>query len=570
MGTKAHLQMAIARLERDRTEIRAGRRIATTDELIFGLPFSRDDLQIDVQTWYKYGQQEGFKIADPSGRLAPLIDALGQFPTTSRAESVRDLIVELRENNDDMRENEELSTIALRLDFYAAELGDRDAAARMVAACLSRATASYLNRIWRAEALTSAAYFADQVTKFPTTATTDADRIATQRRRARSRASKAISEAVEAFGTATDAFAEWELQLAVADIAAESTRPAVDELPPAEDLDELRGGATEFPEEKKEPQASSFLVRETARVRTLADQFRKEPDFQPPGLTVVGSLRHLPSDSGKGGESIRQQFKTLEGRHIPLVGCTEPAGVYADLSDRYPWAEQAIATITKEVGRRETVRLRPTLLVGPPGSGKTKLAMELATALGLHPTKYSCAGVADSSFAGTSRQWGSARAPVSLQAIQRGMIANPAIILDEIEKTATEKRNGSLLDSLLDFLERDNAGRVFDPALECPVDLSGVVYIATANSLAGLPAPVADRFRILHVDAPGPEHLEELVTSILDDYAIEEDIDRRWIPDLDGDELEAIRTVWRGGSVRPLKAAVEATLQAREEFAPRM
>lgn len=570
MDTTDYLQMAISLLETARTEIQAGRRIGTTDELIFGLPFSRADLQIDVQQWFRYGEQESFKAADPSGRLASLIEAFSQFPTVSRGGAARDLAVELEDETDDMRESEELRTITLRLDFYGAELGDRDAATRMVSACLSRATTSFLSPVWRAEALTSAAYFADLARKHSTIATADADRIVAQRRHARERAGKAISEAVETFRTAIDAFAEWELKRAVADVSAESTKPVVDELPPAESPDDLAGIVTEFPK-KEEEEASSFLVRETARVRTLADRFRRKAEtFQPPGLTVVGSLRHLPSDSSKSGESIRSQFKSLENKHIPLVGCVAPAGVYADLVDRYPWAERAISTLIKEIGRRPTVRLRPTLLVGPPGSGKTKLAMELATALGLFPTKFSCAGVADSSFAGTSRQWGSARASVALQAIQRSMIANPCIILDEIEKTATDKRNGSLLDSLLDFLERDNASGVFDPALECPVDLSGVVYIATANSLAGLPAPLANRFRILHVDAPGPEHLTELVTSILDDYAAAEDLDRLWIPDLDGDELEAIRKVWKGGSVRPLKAAIEATLQAREEFAPRM
>lgn len=483
MDLKGYLQIAIAALEKDRGEIQAGRRIATTDELIFGLPFNRGDLQCDAQLWYRYGQQESFKAADPTGRLARLIEALCEYPSASRAIAAIDLAAELQEETEDPRESEELRAIALRLDFYAAELGHRDAAARMVVACLSRATASHVNAIRRAEALVSARYFAD-LAKHLSIATVDDERIVARRRQARDRAGRSISETVETFKLAVDATAEWELQRAVADVAAEATKPAEDDLP---------GVATEFPKEEK-PEARSFFASPSASLRGQVARFREEHDFQPPGIKVVGSLAHLPRDS-KGDTSIRTQFKALEGRHIPLVGCTEPAGVYADISERYPWAERAISSMIKEVGRRPIVRLRPTLLVGPPGSGKTKLAMELATALGLRPTKFSCAGVADASFAGTSRQWGSARASVLLQAIQRSMIANPTIVLDEIEKTATEKRNGSLLDSLLDFLERDNAARVFDPALECPIDLSGVVYIATANSLAGLPAAIADRFR---------------------------------------------------------------------------
>lgn len=562
------LQTIITHMETARREISAGKRIATAEELIFGMPFSRNDLTCDAQQWYG-GLRKSLKASDHAIRLASLIESFSQLPTPGIATMAREETTDVLEHLGDAVEIYDLDlqnallTIIMRLDIYSAELGDQEAAARMAAASMREAVSAYNGPVHKAEALTSTLYFAEIAG-----GARSGPLKSKARREARSRADKAIARAFADFKTAVDATDTWALQRAVDDVIAESTKPAVEEKK------KTGHKATETPPAAEDD--LSHIPRYQppgVGLAELSARFRreKEPEYQPPGITVLGSLRHLPADSGKNsGESIRSQFKSLEKRHIPLVECAAPAGIYADLVDRFPWAEAAIATIIKEVGRRDFVRIRPTLLVGPPGTGKTKLAMELTRALGLMPTKFSCAGVSDSSFSGTSRQWSTARVSVPMQAIQRSMIANPAIVLDEIEKTATGSQNGALTAALLDFLERSSAKGVFDPALECPVDLSGVVYIATANSLAGLPAALANRFRILHIPAPSPEHLEELCRSILDDHAAEEELDRRWIPDLDFDELAAVRSVWKGGSVRPLKAAVEATLQAREEFAPRM
>jgi hypothetical protein len=90
-------------------------------------------------------------------------------------------------------------------------------------------------------------------------------------------------------------------------------------------------------------------------------------------------------------------------------------------------------------------------------------------------------------------------------------LANPLIILDEIEKAATSKYNGNLLDALLPFLETRSASKYHDIFVQAPVDLSGVVWLATANDVKPLPKPFRDRCRILAFPSPTHPDLPALV-----------------------------------------------------------
>jgi ATP-dependent Lon protease len=197
------------------------------------------------------------------------------------------------------------------------------------------------------------------------------------------------------------------------------------------------------------------------------------------------------------------------------------------------------------------------------------LAHALGTHLGLPVTIYGCAGVADASFGGTNRQWNSGRASVPLQAIRRAMVANPLIVLDEIEKAGTRSDNGRLVDSLIPYLEQETARQIFDPYLECAVDLSAVSYAATANSLSGIPQPLLDRFRVLEIPVPGREHLPAIVRTMTQDVRAERGGDPAWIPDLDEEEIQLIAEQWDGGSMRRLRRMIEVVLSGREILAAR-
>ncbi|KTR03589.1 hypothetical protein NS365_18040 [Aureimonas ureilytica] len=209
--------------------------------------------------------------------------------------------------------------------------------------------------------------------------------------------------------------------------------------------------------------------------------------------------------------------------------------------------------------------MRPTLLVGSPGSGKTSLAREIGSALNLVTTVFPCASVADGSFGGTSAQWSTRRASTPLEAIRRSRTANPMIILDEIEKTGLSTTNGTLMNALLPMLERHTAETYFEIGIERNADLSWVGFLATANDLASVPAPLRDRFRIIQMPDPCPQHLGDLARRIVRDIAIENGTDPAWTAPLAADEMRVITKAWGGGSLRRLRLAVQATLDAREQ-----
>jgi hypothetical protein len=144
------------------------------------------------------------------------------------------------------------------------------------------------------------------------------------------------------------------------------------------------------------------------------------------------------------------------------------------------------------------------------------------------------------------------------------------VLIDELDKPAERNYNGRLWDALLPFWDVETAGRYRDQSLDCELDLSMVSYVATANSVEGLPSPLRDRFRILKVPTPDLRHLPVLAASVMRDLAAEDEA-RQGDEPLAGDELEVIGRAWAQAkfSMRSLQKIVAATLGARDQHAMR-
>ncbi|GAB6842990.1 hypothetical protein JCM2811A_19910 [Methylorubrum rhodinum] len=297
-----------------------------------------------------------------------------------------------------------------------------------------------------------------------------------------------------------------------------------------------------------------------------------------PSLMVLASVEHLPglAKAGEGkpgahtGSTPRSEWAPVAGRRLRLIRVPDLAAARATLAAEFPDDVAIVDAILGPLATRSYVSLPPILLLGPPGTGKSRFARRLGEVLGLAVTVYGCAGVSDSSFIGTSRQWSTGRACVPLQAIRRADAASVLVVLDELSRAGTRRDNGLLTDGILAMTERETAKAFQDPYLECPVDLSGVSYIATANSRSGLDAALLSRFRVLEMGPRTLASLPALTRGIMADIRAERGLDDAWLPGPDPEEEAVLAAHWRDGSVRTLRQLVDLIVAARDALATRM
>lgn len=287
-----------------------------------------------------------------------------------------------------------------------------------------------------------------------------------------------------------------------------------------------------------EPATNQSPLRLLPACQVAHDRFRKDEDSLKTGAdqtnaaSAAGAGNKLAkvlvgTSAVTGGDTVSKHVLAKIGHGARLM--TAPADAahrLAKLRAEYPWAPELLSWVqsnilTTEAANQAPVRLHPLLLVGAPGTGKSRFAKRMAQLLDL-PCEAVNLGGANSALVlrGTPKGYTSACVSLPLEVITRYQCANPMVIVDEIDKCATGSENGRAADALLAFLEPGEACRHFDDGLGVAVDLSRVNWVLTANRLDRVPGPLRSRCRVMAMPSPAPEHVPDLVKRIAGDVAL--------------------------------------------------
>ncbi len=247
----------------------------------------------------------------------------------------------------------------------------------------------------------------------------------------------------------------------------------------------LESDALAFEEQLKKLDASDEVKE---KIQKEINRFKNISSNSPDSSVSRGYIETLLAmpweKQTKDNNNITHAEKVLNKEHYGLEKVKERILEYL-----------AVRTLTKK-GDAPII-----CLVGPPGTGKTSIARSVAKALNKEYVRISLGGVRDEAeIRGHRRTYIGAMPGRLVTGLKQAGVNNPLMLLDEIDKVSNDYK-GDTFSALLEVLDGEQNNKFVDHYLEVPVDLSNVLFIATANSVQTIPRPLLDRMELIEVSS---------------------------------------------------------------------